>query len=544
MNLRPELSGYLEQRLAAFAQGFRHNLVLIGPAGSGKTYQIQHLLAKAPARLSLIYCPIYRESCRSFLNRFACSILRSCVEGRGSETLDELLLLARERFPRTVEAIAAIEPLLARRSFAEALNRTLDVIPILIEERRQPAVIILDEFLLLEDLGLGHVFHELGKRVMIWPSALFILTSSSPYRARLILRERLQLLFGQFELISMEALDSAATAVWLEEELSDFKGAEQMAPFLMRWLGSSPWYLCAILERLKESLALRGTRTLTSDVLSETAWELLGRTQGPLHQWCLSRTERLNHLRNGARMMEVLIHVACGARTLTEIGRRATKAGLSEMLQVLVEQDLVERRGTCWFIQDPVLRCWLSSVVLAQRGAGLPDEAAVRARFSAFLSSFWKQWMEQRELSFADQVALLFGRFQDDILLLDSKTGRLPRFRTIRMHTAGAPFGVYLLAEADGKSWCAAVMDARVDENAVSRFDAFCRAQTPRPSRKVVVPRLGMEVNARLLAKAVNMWVWESQDWDVLLTLYGFVREEQVFEHENKNSCDIAPVGA
>ena len=53
-NLRPPLAHHLQQRFLAFSEGFRHNLALIGPAGSGKTSLIQALLklrtlAGAPA---------------------------------------------------------------------------------------------------------------------------------------------------------------------------------------------------------------------------------------------------------------------------------------------------------------------------------------------------------------------------------------------------------------------------------------------------------------------------------------------------------------
>ena len=74
-NLRPELTRYLVQRLAAFGEGFRHNLALLGPPGSGKTFQLQQVVASRPTGLLLIYCSLYRESCRSFLQRFLSAIL-------------------------------------------------------------------------------------------------------------------------------------------------------------------------------------------------------------------------------------------------------------------------------------------------------------------------------------------------------------------------------------------------------------------------------------------------------------------------------------
>ena len=521
-NLRPQLSTHLRQRLSAFEEGFRHNLAIIGPPGSGKTFQLQQLLGEHYSPVSLIYCPVYRESCRSFLYRFLCSLLQSALGSATGQTLEELLGQAQPNFPKTVAAIRAIDGLLGRRLFGEAFSRALDVVPIFVSERSRPCVLMLDEFLFLEELGLGHAFHELGKRVMTWPHTLFILASSSPYRARQILRERLQLLFGQFELITLEALEADNTAGWVESELEGLSGLPEIVPFLMSWLGAYPWYLSVFLRRLKESALLNQKTELTEALIHETAWDLLGRKEGMLHQWCSSRIERFAQGKRGSRAVETLIQVADGARTMTELSRRAGRAALSDTLQVLVENDLIQRRGSCWYVQDPVLRCWLSAIIAAQRTGSVVDARTLRLRFESHLAALWAAWLQTTRQSFTERVTRLFASFQDDTISLDSKTGRLPKFQSIRaLATEMHGPETYLVAEGPGKRWCATVQEKIVDENAISRFDAFCRTQTPKPSRKVVVAKSGVDQNARLLAKAVNMWVWDPDELNVLLTLYG-----------------------
>ena len=53
-NLRPELAHHLRQRLNAFGEGFRHNLALLGPPGSGKTFQLQELIRARPTNALVI----------------------------------------------------------------------------------------------------------------------------------------------------------------------------------------------------------------------------------------------------------------------------------------------------------------------------------------------------------------------------------------------------------------------------------------------------------------------------------------------------------
>ena len=534
-NLRPQLAGHLGARLEAFTEGFRHNLALLGPLGSGKTFQLQQLIATPFRHLLIVSCPLFRESPRSFLRRFLCAIVQA-AEGPGPArpadapavpaefSLELLLQRAEPRLPKTVAAIRNIEPLLSRHLYGEAFIRVLDAIPVLVEERGRPCVLILDEFLFLEELGLVHAFHELGKRVMTWPKTLFILSSSSVQRARTILRERLQLLFGQFELLTLDAVDADQAAGWIRQELRGIRGARALSPFLTQWLGGYPWYLTVFLRRLRELAAIGQRSDVTEALFLHTAWDLLGSAAGTLHQWCASRVDDLSHSRTGARALEALIHVACGIRTMTDLGKHIGRGGLSETLQLLLERDLAQRNGTCWTVPDPILRCWLSTVLLAQRSDAHPSGADVRRRVEENLRMRWADWMRATQLSFPEQVTTLFGKFCDDTVSLDAKTGRLPKFQTIATHVPD-PAGetVYVVADGQGKRWCASVQASPIGESVIAAFDAFCRTQNPKPSRKVVVGKSGLEANARLLAKTANMWVWEGEDLNVLLGIYGQV---------------------
>ena len=533
-NLHPALARHLQQRLKAFEEGFRHNLAIIGLPGSGKTFQLQQLLIRPHPSTMLIYCPLYQESCRSFVKRLLAAILQAGLASSPStphettataanQSLEGLLRAAEPRLPRTVAAMRPIEALVTRRCFSDAFNRTLDTIPMLIEERRQSCVVILDEFLFLEALGFVHAFHELGKRVMTWPNTLFILSSSSPFRARNILRERLHLLFGQFELLTLPTVDAPAAAGWMQQELKGLRGAKWLSPFLMQWLGASPWYLTVFLKRLKELATLRKSREVTEPLFLQTAWDLLGSPEGTLHQWCVSRTTAVAHRRLGARALDALIQVAQGARTMTEIGRRIGRGGLSEALQVLVEEDLAQRNGTCWMVMDPVLRCWLSTVFSAQRLEAQPNDVDVRQSFETHLRELWNRWIQAQQLSFSKQVEELFAKFSDETVSLDSKTGRLPKFQTVRIQPAqspAAPSGVYLVADGPGRRWCASIQEDVVDENAVTGFEAFCRSQTPKPARKVLVTKTGLDQDVKVLAKTSSMWVWEAEELQTLLRLY------------------------
>lgn len=527
INLRPELSRHLTQRLLAFREGFRQNLSIIGPPGSGKTFQFQHFLERHQQDLPVIYCPLYRESCRSFLQRFAVSILqagltfRKITSDSSARPLPELLAQARGCLPKTVAALEPLENLLSRRLYAEAFNRTLDAVAVLFAECESMGVLILDEFLLLEDMGLGHTFHELGKRVMTSPNTWFVLASSSPYRARVILRERLQLLFGQFELVVLGALDAATASAWIEKSLQGLEDLNRIADFLLHWLEGYPWYLSVWFKRLREVALLQGTRDLNEELCALVAWDLLGHSEGALNQWCASRLAGISQSRQGGRVIEVLIHLAGGVRTATELGKRLGRAGLSAALQELVEKDLVQRNGTCWIVSDPLLRCWLSTVLRRQHLGLAVSEAEGRQEISQHLQRIWLRWDTTRQMPLWEQMTQLFKKFSDDTVCLDAKTGKLPSFSEVRpVDPPTAQTGRYLIAESEGRRWVAAIQEQAVDERAILSFDSFCRTQAPKPSRKVLITQSPLDDHARVVAKTANMWVWQAEELDLLTQLY------------------------
>jgi hypothetical protein len=518
INLRPSLAQHLQQRLRAFEDGFRHNVALVGLPGSGKTFQVQQLIATDHTSL-VIYCPLYRESCRTFLQRFLGAILQAGLRAPGGQPLERLLQRADAELPALATAVHSIEHLVARRALSEAFNRSLDAVPLVSAAHGRPCVLILDEFLFLEELGLSHAFHELGKRVMTWPTTWFILTSSSPFRAKAILRERLQLLFGQFELLTLEALEPARATAWVQQELKGLKGVKVVTPFLLNWLGASPWYLTVFLKRLKELANLRQASELTEALFLQTAWDLIGSPEGTLHQWCSSRIEPLSHLRDGGRAREAVLQIADGARTMTAVAGRIGRSRLDAALQVLADHDIAQRNGTCWVVLDPVLRCWLSTVLPSWQSEAGTDRAMVRQRFDEYLRSLWRHWSQTQQRSLSEQVADLLAHFSDETVSLDQKTGRLPRFQAVQALSA-SPGSAYLVAEGRGKRWCCSVSEIPVTEQGIASFEAFCRQQTPKPSRKVVVAKAGLDENATLIAKAANMWVWGAGELGVLMELY------------------------
>lgn len=525
MDLRPTLSAYVHQRVHSFHEGFRHNLAVLGPTGSGKTFLLHQALPSDGSPLLTVWLTLQPESMRTFISRLSVAVLQAVVQSAGQFSLpassdgsDELfdVLVSRAALvaPKTAAAIKRLSVYQTGNLSAEALAHALDIIPVLHQELNRPVILVFDEFLHLGDLGVSHAFHELGKRVMTWPFALFLLTSSSSFQAREILRERLQLLFGQFEVIQLGNTESSVASLWMSQELPEDESLAQVLGFMHHWVGGSPWHLRVMLNRMKELTLMRRSQRSAEHLLFQAAWDAVGSADGPLHQWCASQLQQLPKDRTGQLAKEALLHLAQGFKTTQALAEPCGQRRiLAQALQQLVERDLIERKGACWVINDPLLACWLAA---QGRGRQLSEE-----RFRALLQDLWTDWCFASTQPLAERVTQLLTQFRNETVSLDHKTARLPSFQQLRAEPSKRMEATYLVADGEGRRWCCLVHEGILHEVDIAAFEAYCRKQIPRPARKVVVAKDGLDVAATLLAKAANMWVWRPDDMALLSTLYG-----------------------
>jgi hypothetical protein len=149
-DLRPHLSEYLAQRVSAMKDGYRHNMALLGPVGSGKSCLISTVLQKSPKeKIIKVYFSLQKEPAKAFLKRFIVSIIKAGLELEVDEPYELLIQGAKERIPKTYAAIQELETYIGGRLQVDAFVRALDLVPTLQQELNRPCVLVFDEFYIL-----------------------------------------------------------------------------------------------------------------------------------------------------------------------------------------------------------------------------------------------------------------------------------------------------------------------------------------------------------------------------------------------------------
>ena len=245
----------LKKRLLGFKEGYRQNIALLGDRYVGKTSILHKFLSDIDDKdIIPVYIDLEFKDLAYIFLKYAGGLLYHYSKSQNLFLHEDLQLLvegAKKHIPLTAKAITKIQSDLIHGRPLEAYRGMIHLSEIFTTETNKFCVVIFDEFQNLEELGLPHVFQELGKNIMTQKSCLYIMTSSSLEKAQKILSEKLSLLFGNFETISVESFDLKTSQDFIRQRLGEIKMGSALQNFLIDFTGGHPLYLNLILQELK-----------------------------------------------------------------------------------------------------------------------------------------------------------------------------------------------------------------------------------------------------------------------------------------------------
>ncbi len=529
---REEILAFLLKRVEGFLSGYRQNIALLGPEGVGKSTLVKRFLQERlppGARLAPIYLEVQEgEDLAEWAARFAQSLLYGILrQGRSSvEELPQdfagLLKESSSRWPQTCAQAQRLLVLAESGKADEAFDRLWDLLQTAGRETGVSCLVVLDEFDRMGAFPVKDLFGRLGRRIMVQDGMMFLAVSSRSAEARSILREGLNLLFGQFETVCVGPLDSSACLAAMRTAGSGGKPDSFREQVLIDLAQGYPARLDLL---LKGSTGSSSLPELLERLLLDPG-TLRDRFEAQL------RSAGSSTSRNRRVWLQVLSVIARGNHRISEIavgtGRSASQVLFA--LQVLQAARLVEKQGSFHRIPDRLFQLWMRAAFPVLQGTDWGEPAKARVLFRNLAS----EWLDQFRAALVKPLERhawdLLERWTGERVEIEGRRVDLPHFHRIE-RAEGQKECSWLWGRRQakrGKDWLVIPRAGALTEADAHLLVRAVSNPAFKGSRKVVLGSYPVEVNARVILQQARIRCWDLEVLNRLLDLYGLTRAPAV----------------
>jgi len=543
---RIQILDTLQKRLTGLKEGYRQNIALIGNPLMGKTSILKRFLAGiSDEQIVAVYLEFGSADFKSFMLRFLGSILYSYLKKDQApikEDLDFLIESSNKYIPKTTAKLLQIKLLLEKgRRNSNIFSETLGLFETLHQETGKLSLVIFDEFQLLEEFGIKDIFRELGKKIMIQKKSMYLFSSSAKYKAKKILSKELALLFGNFEMIEVGALNLNTCHEFIQEKIQGINMPSSITDFIINFTGGCPFYLDLICLKARQETNSRHQDLISQVTIIKVLEDLLFDAYGELNQ---RYSRLLSNLvienNNDTELISILECLSNNCNKLKEICQYLHKkeSNLQRKINRLIELEIVDKNGIFYQINDRVFNFWLKFVYQLK-------QEALDYNLWLQINSFRKQieglindFILISKKDIVERVEELFNLFKDDSVLLERYRLKLNRFceiKPLRFECNHIKKGIAGLTK--NSLWLAAVIEDRITENDIAEFANECKKYRHKLQKKIIIAFEEIDINAYLLAKENHILTWNIENLNSLLDLYG--KPRIVGFKKNEDWCNI-----
>ncbi len=532
--MRDEIKSKILKRIDSFQEGYRQNIGLIGPLGVGKTRLLLEIFQGCIGQAHLI--PVFISSAsitaESLLDKWSTQILRGIFLSQqviAPASLESLLEAADPIAPKTVEKIRQLRRSLGRERHLSTRD-LFHLTGLLAEDTGKRVLLILDEVHALTQVLEGDVFGILGKEIMIEKNTLFLFSSSETRHAIEIFREKLALLFSNFEILPIDSMTFEGGVKFLSEKIDALPLTWPQRRFLVHLTGAHPFYLDRITDRMKsrfenaskapfshaESLLAQSQNLILKAVADE-----LFHPMGPLSLIFEKRLEAsFLPLKDRPMIRKAALAVSEGYAKASEVAlvMDIKVADAKKILVRLVEQGLLSQNGTLYYFQDILFSFWLREIYRKRFEIEMPQPELDEKRFQSSLEIAYQKYQSHTGYPLDVQLEHLLKKFHHDRLDLGGKKFCLPPFSEFTRVSISAE-SVMLVARSRDVRWAFQIFTQSVEDKDITAFLVRAKSQSRPISKKIIVALGGMEHHARLLAQELKIQIWSLPEYNALVRL-------------------------
>ena len=438
------------------------------------------------------------------------------------KTLNGLLREAEMIIPQTVAAVKHLQKLIRQEKNSLAVKELLMLSGTLARETGKKVVLMIDEFQALEKLPGTDPFVLLGKQMMLDKDVLYVVTSSAIDRAREIFRDKLSLLFGNFEVLALAPFGFMEMDQYLATRMPTHRWPLELKRFLFHMTDGEPNYLDFLVHRLESHEVREFPQAVcTAELLDVFCQELFDR-RGRLALLFERQLEQCAHLaKNSGPYVRAILALSHGRHKLIPIAAfiEETVAETKKILKRLVQSGLVVKSGSFFQVPDFLFRFWLREVYLKRQGLFVPEERILRKHLFDEMNRILDLCTRITEEDLGNRVEALLKEFRNDTVEVDQRRIQCPQFSetVVLRHLPHSMFSI--LGRGPRGRWLFYLSSEWITESEIEMVVADAQ-HLRKIQRKVLISLGGMDQNAKLIAQEAKMQLWDLRDLNCLLDLY------------------------
>jgi hypothetical protein len=512
----------LEKRIEGLKDNYRQNIAIIGDELVGKTSIIFKFLDKFyDNRIIIMYLEVRQESLNSFVRRFIGVLLYNFLVNSGTplkEDLDFLVKMSVKYIPKTVEKIKLILNATDKGKRNNIFTELLSLCDTLSLETTKSCIVILDEFHNLENMGIKNLYREWSKLLISQKNTMYIIISSMKFKTRAILSKNLSLLFGNFELITIEPFDIKVSEQYLKYRLDGLNLDDTLKGFIVHFTGGYPLYL----EVISDSL-LKSNQINNQDNLADILETLLFDSSGILNQRFSNYIKRFLDSAHSNDYISILYLIATGRNKVKDIAHILHKTKKELMLRInhLLELDTVTRSADFLKISDRVFGFWLKFVYQEKLHSLTFDAKNQKEKFRDNIEDMIRDFFLNAHKPVTERLNEVLHLFEDEMIQIERRKIRLNHFREIKpleFNTRNLKDG--LIGRSGDSLWIMAFKNDLLTEEDIAEFARECKKYRHKLQRKIIVTFQDIDANTRLKALEEKIWTWDINNLNQIFDLF------------------------
>ncbi|MBF0593798.1 MAG: ATP-binding protein [Candidatus Omnitrophica bacterium] len=527
---RKDILALIKRRVADLKEGYRQNMAVLGSQYVGKSALLRQFLSDLDDEMIVaVYLDLEGRDIDYVASKFVRSVLYRFARIKGlcpGETLQELLAAVEQFIPQTAARAGDVFALMGKNRLSEAYDALLAMPEVFSYETGLSCLIIIDEFQVLDGLGVPDAFSRLADRITTQKRSLYVLASSYEEAAKRILSEQLTLLFGNFEVVMVEPFDLHQSQEFITARMGSINIGVQLKNFLADFTGGRPLYLDIILQELINLASVYKQQEIYAPLIAQAVENMVFSRWGALSRHFELMMGRVTAGKSNRSVSDLLMLMAEGryrVKDLQDADASMKPAAINQRLGYLVEEDVVERNGTHFHIKDKMFRYWIKYVFQKRVQSIELEPDRLKMDFKDEILRSMSDFNATSRQDLSCRVTELLQCFDNDQVRLKGRKYKMPAFRDVKpvklVHSGGSQCDV-LEAQTDEGTWLLVLHKDPLAESDINVVTQEMRSRGLKPRHCVIVSLSELEDGVRLRALEERMWIWNEPELNVLMSLF------------------------